>query len=294
MTSADLLCVGGQACSLVLDEWNGDGDLDAAGLQVLHVEREGVAVETLQPCAHVGEADAGGCDVDGRKARAVVVDRERECAIVARGGDAHEAAMSPFGDAMFDGVFNHELQDQRGNLRDEEIAGNVDGELKAIDEADLLDVEILLSELHLFGERNLLARRIGEERRRKSLRPAIIMTAASLRCSRISAGDGVECVEEEVRLNLAAERVELRLGELLVQASGLGLLAGEASARVEYRVDGEDGAVEDDGGEDAVGGGLKPESVERLGGPGCGVGVEQEALCGSPGGETEVDDNAAT
>src|ERR1700761_8638459 len=150
-------------CSSVLDKWNGDGDLDAAWLPVVHVEYEGVSVEALQACAHVGETDAGASKVGRWKARAVVVDRERECAVFARGRDAHETALCTFGNAMLDGIFNHQLQNERWNLRHEKVTGNIDGELQAIDEPDLLNIQILLSKLHLFGKRYLLTRGIGEQ-----------------------------------------------------------------------------------------------------------------------------------
>ena len=57
-----------------------------------------------------------------------------------------------------------------------------------------------------------------------------MVTAASFRLLANQAGDGVECVEEEVRLDLSAEGAELGLRELLVEACGLGLLTGEALA----------------------------------------------------------------
>jgi hypothetical protein len=40
--------------------------------------------------------------------------------------------------------------------------------------------------------------------------------------------DRIECVEQEVRLDLSAKCVELRLGELLVEASGFSLLKSQA------------------------------------------------------------------
>src|SRR6201996_326928 len=154
-------------CSSVFDKWNGDGDLDAAWLKVVHVEYEGVSVEALQACAHVGETDAGASKGGRWKARAVVVDRECECAVFALGRDAHETALCTFGDAMLDGIFNHQLQNERWNLRDEKVAGNIDGELEAIDEPDLLNIQILLSKHHLFGERHLLTRWVGEKSAQK-------------------------------------------------------------------------------------------------------------------------------
>ncbi len=66
------------------------------------------------------------------------------------------------------------------------------------------------------------------------------------------AGDGVKCVEEEVRLDLAAKGAELRLYELLVEASSFGLLHGEARTGVEYVPDEDDGAVKDERREKSV------------------------------------------
>ena len=104
-----------------------------------------------------------GCSLFARQAGAVVVDAEGEHAVGARGEDADGAALGSFCDAVFDGVFDHGLQDERGDLGEEEFAGNVDGALEALDEADLLDVEILSRELQFFSERDLLAIGVFED-----------------------------------------------------------------------------------------------------------------------------------
>ena len=87
------------------------------------------------------------CYLSRREAGAVVVDAEGEHAVGARGEDADCASLGSFCDAVLDGVFDHRLQDERRDLRRKEVAGDVDGALEALDESDLLDVEILLREL---------------------------------------------------------------------------------------------------------------------------------------------------
>ncbi len=97
------------------------------------------------------------------QAGAVVVDAEREHAVGARGENANCASLGSFCDAVLDGVFDHRLQDECGDLCEKEVAGDVDGALEALDESDFLDVEILSRELEFFSERHLLAVGVFED-----------------------------------------------------------------------------------------------------------------------------------
>ena len=84
-------------------------------------------------------------------------------------------------------------------------------------EARLFDLEVLLQELHLLLQRHLLGSPIGRSvMRSRSLRRLIIRSAAS--GSRVhERRDGVQRVEEEVRMQLRLERPQPRLDELRLE-----------------------------------------------------------------------------
>jgi hypothetical protein len=82
----------------------------------------------------------------------------------------------------------------------------------------LLDGEILLDELDLLDERNI-ASRIGAEHGVQQLAQQL---DHARRCRVVAVAhqhaDGVEAVEEKVRIELHAQRTESRLGELCRQS----------------------------------------------------------------------------
>ena len=119
--------------------------------------------------------------------------------------------------------------------------------MQAFDESDFLDVEIFACELEFFCQRYLLPVGVGEDATHEvaELNDHGDGRVVSLLAN--EAGDGVEGVEEKVRLDLAAESAELRGDELLVEAGGFGLLEGEPLSGVEQVADEEDRGVEDEG-----------------------------------------------
>ena len=130
----------------------------------MHVEFEGVSVEALEAGSHIRDSDSGveffsGCGEAGT----VVVDAEGEHAIRTGGEDADGASLIALCDAVFDGVFDHGLQDEQRHLCRQEFAGDVDAALQSLDEPDLLNVEILLRELEFFGQRYFLTIGVVEE-----------------------------------------------------------------------------------------------------------------------------------
>jgi hypothetical protein len=160
--------------------------------------------------------------------------------------------MDPLRDAMLDGVFDDGLEDEHGDLCGEKFAGNIHGALEALDEADFLDFEILSRELQFFSERDLLPVGVFEDAAHEVAQFDDHGDGCVVSFFANEAGDGVECVEEEMRLDLTAERAELGLHKLLVEARGFGLLMREALSGVEQVTDEEDGAVEDEGREEAA------------------------------------------
>ena len=136
--------------------------------------------------------------------------------------------------------------------------GTLTAALQALDEPDLLNVEILLRELEFFGQGHFLTVGVVEETAHEVAQANDHVDGCVISLFANQPGDGVQRVEQEVRFDLPAKRAELCFDELLVEARGFGLLRGEAFTGVEQVPDQQDGGVEDKGGEKSV--------VELLGG----------------------------
>src|SRR5690606_21333124 len=89
--------------------------------------------------------------------------------------------------------------------------GALDGQL--VPEPDLLDGEVVVHEADLVGEGDERAR-AGVEGVPEDARQPLDGALGLARLLLDERGDGVERVEEEVRVDLRAERDELRLGAL--------------------------------------------------------------------------------
>ena len=183
----------------------------------------------MQAGSHVRDSDSGG-KIFARRGQAgtVVVDAEGEHAVGPRGEDADCASLDPFCDAVLDSVLHDGLQDQHWDLRGEEFVGNTHGALEALNESDFLDFEILSGEFEFFSQGHLLTVGVFEDPAHEVAEFNDHGDGCVVSFLANEAGDGVQCVEQEVRLDLPAKSAELGLHELLVEAGGLGLLAREA------------------------------------------------------------------
>ena len=122
-------------------------------------------------------------------------------------------------DAVADGVFNQRLQNQVGDKRVEGARIDFGFDAKAIVEARLLNVDVLLQERELLMQRDFVhadaverhAQQVGELERHVLGGFAVV---ASER------GDGVQRVEQEVRLELDLQHFELSVGQLRFELRG--------------------------------------------------------------------------
>ena len=135
---------------------------------------------------------------------------------------------------MFDGVFHHGLQNQAGNLGGTEFTRNAHAHLKPLRKSHLLDVEILEGKVQFLAQRHLLPAGILHHAAQKVAQPSDHAHGCIVSFLAHQAGDGVERIEQKVRLDLPAQCVELGLRELLVEPRGLGLLMGQARAGVQH------------------------------------------------------------
>ena len=121
---------------------------------------------------------------------------------------------------MLDRVLDERLEQKRRHARRADARIDFHGDPDAIAEPRPLDVRVLLQDRELLVDRDELAglrlqaraKEVGELKDHALGAPRI----------RVDVGqDGVESVEEEVRTQLSAQRVQLRLGELRPQPLAL-------------------------------------------------------------------------
>jgi hypothetical protein len=140
---------------------------------------------------------------------------------------------------ILDEGLEKEARDERGS----EIVGEIDHNRQPVREAHQLDPEIELLEGDLVGEANLLERIDGEsgaeefrqvEKHRLRL-PAVLFHQA---------GDGIQGVEQEVRIDLVAKRPDLRLLRLRQQSGAAALLLAHGDAVAHGQIGGRPGEIE--------------------------------------------------
>ena len=147
---------------------------------------------------------------------------------------------------MFDGVLDHRLQNQAGNLREKKIIGNINAVLQTLGEARFLNVEILLRELEFLSERDLLPVGILHDAAQEIAQPGDHADGSIVPIFANQPGDCVERIEQEMRLDLAAKRIQLRLRQLLVEACGFGLLKSQLLSRSQEVIGEENQTVKND------------------------------------------------
>ncbi len=217
------------------------------------VEAGGVAVERVEAGADVAQPDS---------AAALALMLVAEAGAVVAEGDDERRALAPRRDfdlprpvfeaahAVLDGVLGEGLEDQVRDERVEERRRHGLGDLQSVLEADALDVEVAPEEVELVAERDLLRGRVVEGAAEERAQPGDdAPNAAGIALD--EGADGVERVEEEVRVELHPERREPGGGELGFEprglgeeARGLGLPLAEAEEVVAREAGGEEREVD--------------------------------------------------
>ena len=111
---------------------------------------------------------------------------------------------------MLHRVLDDRLQQQRRDPKALQPGGNVESDAQALVEARALDVEVRLDEIHLAAKRRELglgSEHAAQQRRQPHQR---VERAAWRRLNEIA--DRRERVEEEVRIDLRAQRAQLGFG----------------------------------------------------------------------------------
>src|SRR6266849_15264 len=87
-----------------------------------------------------------------RQAGTLVIIAESKHAVGAKRGNPDRAALRSFLDSMFDRVFCHGLQNQAGNLSEQELPGDAHAELQAFSKSHLLNVQIPFCKLQFLSQ----------------------------------------------------------------------------------------------------------------------------------------------
>ena len=153
---------------------------------------------------------------------------------------------------MFDRVLDHGLENQAGNLSGKEFPGDIDTYLKPLGKSHLLNVQILLCELQFLFQRHLLPIGIFHDPAQKVAQPGNHAHGHVVFSLAHEASDGIERIEQKVRLDLSPKSIELCLRELGVETRGLGLLKSQPLTGVQHVADQDNGAVKDQVGEKPV------------------------------------------
>ena len=162
----------------------------------------------------------------------------------AGGCNPDRASLSSFRNSMLDRVLDDRLQNQRWNLGQKELAGNVDTQLKPLNKPRLLDLQIFLRELHLLAQRHLLPCRILEDAPHE-----IAQLGNHVHCCLVppladKPRNSAERIEEKVRLDLSSQCLKLSLREQLVQPRSLRLLISQPLAEIQQILDRQDACIE--------------------------------------------------
>ena len=147
---------------------------------------------------------------------------------------------------MPDGVLHQRLERHRRDPRVECLGIHLEPDRQAVGEPGLLDLQIGLHEAELFPQRHLVPLTVPERL------PEQLAQAGDGGGRRLApavadeGGDGVERIEEEVRLELHSERGELGLGELGLEAHGLELAVAGRPVVLDRVSRGHDHPVDDE------------------------------------------------
>ena len=147
---------------------------------------------------------------------------------------------------MPDGVLDERLQEHWRELRARHIPGDIPRDPQPVPQSRLLDRHVGLGQLELLAQRDLLPP-VDREKRPQQLTES----PDDLECLTIPLGDderadGVERVEQEVRLQLQRQRPQLRRREIGPQSLGTELLASPHVERTEVVPGAEDEGIDDE------------------------------------------------
>ncbi len=127
------------------------------------------------------------------------------------GGQGQQAGFEHLGDAVLDRVLDDGLQGEGGQPVLQQRFGNMDLHAQVLGEAGLFDVQIGVHMLQLVGQGHLVP--LALEVLAKEGGEIVHQGAGALGIAPDHRRQGVEGVEQEVRIDLRLQQLDLRLGQ---------------------------------------------------------------------------------
>src|SRR2546427_508189 len=156
----------------------------------------------------------------GREPRPIVPDREVQAAVDTPSADQEPNHGAARRDPVTNRVFDERLEDQIGYLGVERFSLGVHHRFQALPEPDLLDVEVVPQELQFLLQRHLLRTRTIEHPPQEIAEPCQHADGEGILTGTNELADGVQRIEQKVRLELHLERFQPCLGELGFELRG--------------------------------------------------------------------------
>src|SRR5690606_15200048 len=162
-----------------------------------------IAIQRLETRLHVGNADASA--TRRRSIRiARIVDDDLEQTVPATRVDAHLATLDQMRDTVMNGILDEGLKDQRRYAHLPDLACHIEACTQPLTETHALDREKGLNQGHLLGQCDRLLARQCQTLAKELRHQETHLTSG--RCVLTDErGDGVQTVEQEMRVELRAE-----------------------------------------------------------------------------------------
>src|SRR4029453_14811338 len=146
---------------------------------------------------HIRAANAGVSDLEYKLAILIAV-------LVEHRGDPHFTAQALRGNAVLDSVLDERLQEKGRNLRAPHPRGNIASDAQPVLESRALDVEVRFDHFELPAERRKLA--VRSQHAAEQCCETHQGREGARRGGVNQISDGCESIEEEMRVDLSAER----------------------------------------------------------------------------------------
>src|SRR5581483_3578251 len=231
-------------------EWECGGDDQTASFGIARFKAVGRAVQIVKPGARIRQADSlDQVAVRDAQPRAVVAHLKINHPVLTFGANGDQASCFAVGDPVPDGIFNQWLKEKLGNERVKGRRVNLHPHRQPIPKAVLLDFQIAFENFQLLPE-FYFVRRIPGQGDAQQAAELEQHPVSRLNVPAHQHGDAVERVEEEVRMQLHSQRVELRPHEAGFEVRRLQLPALIPAVIIRRLVDGDDHPVNQLSGEE--------------------------------------------
>ena len=203
-------------------EWQQQSHPRAVGNCRLNTQLRTVAVECGQPLEDVAETEATTLFASPRipavRTDAVVLYHKTDEIALLNGGDFQMPRTRPAPQTVAQRVLHHRLQNQGGHGGLGDFRGYVELDPETVAKAGFLDIEISAQKLHLFADGNHLLRRVREHVA-EDAREAQSHDFGAGRIGGNQVGNGVEGIEQKMRIDLGTEGSQFGFGDLLLEHS---------------------------------------------------------------------------